>query len=103
MNTYMMRSPIYYAIFIQGFKDDNWWHLSNRSEIDEFAKKFNMYWYWNIKDGVLSFSDKSEGLKLVRPEHVQIGDVVVAYDDWDTWRVQVWNKDEFDKKFVKFG
>lgn len=101
MNTYMMKSPVYYAVSIQGFKDKNRWHLSNKNEIDEFAKKFNMYWYWNIKEGVLSFRDKSDGVKLNRPEHVQIGHVVVAYDDWGTWRVEVWSSEEFEKKFIK--
>ena len=65
MNTYMMKSPVYYAVSIQGFKD------------------------------------KSEGVKLNRPEHVQIGHVVVAYDDWGTWRVEVWSSEEFEKKFIK--
>ena len=101
MNTYMMKSPIYHAIFIQGFKDKNGWYLSNEDEIDEFARKFNMDWSWNARKGVLSFKDKSEGVKLNRPEHVQLGDVVVAYDDWETWRVQVWASEEFDKKFIK--
>lgn len=101
MTLYMKKSPIYYTISIQGFKDKDGWHLSNKDEIDEFAKKFNMYWYWNIRNGVLSFRDKSEGIKLNRPEGVQIGDVVVAYDDWETWRVYAWASEEFEKQFVK--
>lgn len=101
MNTYMMKSPIYYIIVIQGFKDKNGWYLSNEDEIDEFSRKFNMDWSWNMRKGVLSFKDKSEGMKLNRPEHVQLGDVVGAYDDWGTWRVQVWTSEEFDKKFIK--
>jgi len=103
MNTYMMKSPIYYAIFIQGFKDKNGWYLSNEEEIDEFARKFNMTWSWNMRKGVLSFKDKSEGVKRVKPEYVQIGDVVTAYDDWErgTCYAQVWTSKEFDKKFIK--
>ena len=101
MTLYKKKSPIYYTIFIQGFKDKNGWHLSNEDEIDEFARKFNMDWSWNMRTGILSFKDKSDGVKLNRPEHVQIGDVVVAYDDWGTWRVQVWTFEEFDKKFIK--
>lgn len=46
-----------------------------------------MDWHWDSKNGVISFYDKSDGIKLNRPEHVQIGDVVVAYDDWGTWHV----------------
>ena len=41
------------------------------------------------------------GVKLNRPEHVQIGDVVVAYNDWGKWRVDVWTSEEFEKKFIK--
>ena len=103
MTIYMKKSSIYYAIFIQGFKDKNGWYLSNEDEIDEFAKKFNMDWHWNMRTGVLSFEDKSKGVKLNRPEHVQIGDVVVAYDDWGTWRVYAWTSEEFEKKFIKVG
>ena len=29
MNTYIMKSPIYYAIPIQGFNDKDVWYLSN--------------------------------------------------------------------------
>ena len=58
-------------------------------------------WSWNMKTGVLSFRDKSDGVKLNRPEHVKIGDVVAAYNDWETWRVQVWTSEEFEKKFIK--
>ena len=101
MNTYTMKSPIYHGIHIQGFKDKNGWYLSNEDEIDEFARKFNMTWSWNMRKGVLSFKDKSEGVKLKRPEYVQIGDVVVAYDDWGTWRVDVWTSEDFKKKFIK--
>ena len=101
MNTYMKKSPIYYAIVIQGFQNKFGWYLSNEDEIDEFAKKFNMDWDWDSKNEVLSFSDKSKGIKLNRPEHVQIGDVVVAYDDWGTWRVDVWTSDEFEKNFIR--
>jgi hypothetical protein len=101
MNTYMKKSPIYHTIFIQGFKDKNGWYLSNEDEIDEFANKFNMDWSWNARKGVLSFTDKSEGVKLIRPKQVQIGDVIVAYDDWGTWRVEVWTSEEFEKKFIK--
>ena len=103
MELYMKKSPIYHTIFIQGFKDKNGWYLCDETEdeIDEFASKFNMDWSWNARKGVLSFKDKSEGVKLNRPEHVQLGDVVVAYDDWGTWRVQVWTSEEFDKKFIK--
>ena len=101
MNTYMMKSPIYYAISIQGFQNKFGWYLSNEDEIDEFAKKFNMDWHWNMRKGILSFTDKSEGVKLNRPEHVKIEDVVVAYDDWGTWHVDVWTSEEFEKKFIK--
>ena len=101
MNTYMMKSPIYYGIAIQGFKNKFGWYLSNEDEIDEFAKKFNMDWHWNMRRGILSFEDKSEGVKLNRPEHVQIGDVVVAYDDWETWRIDVWTSEDFMKKFIR--
>ena len=101
MTLYMKKSPIYHTIFIQGFKDKNGWYLSNEDEIDEFAKKFNMDWYWNMRKGILSFKDKSEGVKLNRPEYVQIGDVVVAYNDWEKWRVDVWTSEEFEKKFIK--
>ena len=101
MNTYIMKSPIYYAIFIHGFNDKDGWHLSNEDEIDEFAKKFNMDWHWNMRTGVLSFYDKSNGVKLKRPEHVQIGDVVMAYDDCGTWRVYNYTSEEFEKKFIK--
>ena len=103
MNTYIMKSPIYYAVSIQGYPYDSAWHLSNEDEIDEFAKKFNMDWHWNMRTGVLSFKDKSEGIKLKRPEHVQIGDVVVAYDDCGTWRVYNYTSEEFEKKFIKVG
>lgn len=103
MNTYIMKSPIYYAIFIHGFNDKDAWYLSNEDEIDEFARKFNMDWRWNMRTGVLSFKDKSEGMKLKRPEHVQIEDVVVAYDDWGTWRVDNYTSEEFKKKFIKVG
>lgn len=101
MNTYMKKSPIYHTIFIQGFQNKFGWYLSNEDEIDEFAKKFNMDWSWNMRKGVLSFKDKSEGVKLNRPEYVQIGDVVVAYNDWEKWRVDVWTSEDFDKNFIK--
>lgn len=87
MNKYMMKSPVYYVVSIQGCHDNSMWNLSNKDEIDEFANKFNMDWHWDSKNGVISFKDKSEGIKLNRPEHVQIGGVVVAYDDWETWHV----------------
>ena len=80
---------------------DFYYVLENEDEIDEFAKKFNMDWYWNMRKGILSFKDKSEGVKLNRPEYVQIGDVVVAYNDWEKWRVDVWTSEEFEKKFIK--
>lgn len=103
MNTYIIKSPIYYAVSIQGYPYDSAWHLSNEDEIDEFAKKFNMDWHWNMRKGILSFKDKSEGIKLKRPEHVQIGNVVVAYNDWDIWRVYNYTSEEFEKKFIKVG
>ena len=103
MNTYIMKSPIYYAIHIQGFNDKDVWYLSNEDEIDEFAQKFNMDWHWNMRTGVLSFYDKSKGVKLDRPEYVQIGDVVMAYDDCGTWRVYTWSYEDFEKKFIKVG
>ena len=59
-----------------------------------------MDWSWNARKGVLSFKDKSEGVKLNRPEHVQLGDVVVAYDDWGKWRVDLWDLEEFEKQFI---
>ena len=100
MNKYIMKSPIYYAVSIQGCHDNNGWHLSNEDEIDEFAKKFNMDWRWNMRTGVLSFYDKSKGVKLDRPEYVQIGNVVMAYDDCGTWRVYTWSYEDFKKKFI---
>ena len=100
MNTYKMKSPIYYTIFIQGSKGKNGWYLSNEDEIDEFAKKFNMDWYWNMRKGILSFKDKSEGVKLLRPEYVKIGDVVAAYDDCGTWRVDLWDLEAFENNFI---
>ena len=103
MNKYIMKSLIYYAVSIQGCHDNNGWHLSNEDEIDEFAKKFNMDWRWNMRTGVLSFYDKSKGVKLDRPEYVQIGDVVMAYDDCGTWRVYTWSYEDFEKKFIKVG
>ena len=105
MDTYMMKSPIYYAVEVKGKKailkngTDSYYVLENDDEIDEFAKKCNMDWFWNMRTGGLSFEDKS--LMLKRPEYVQIGDVVVAYDDWGTWRVQTWTSEEFEKKFTK--
>ena len=107
MNTYMLKSPIYYAVGVKGSEvflesgKDSYYVLENDDEIDEFAKKFNMDWHWNMRKGILSFEDKSTGVKLNRPEHVQIGDVVVAYNDWETWRVQTWTSEEFEKKFIK--
>ena len=100
MTLYMKKSPIYYTIFIQGFKDKNGWYLSNEDEIDEFAKKFNMDWHWNMRHGVLDFKDKSEGVTLNRPWNVKIGQVVVAYDDWGTWRVDLWDLEAFEKQFI---
>ena len=100
MNKYIMKSPIYYAVSIQGCHDNNGWHISNEDEIDEFAKKFNMDWHWNMRTRVLSFYDKSKGVKLDRPEYVQIGDVVMAYDDCGTWRVYTWSYEDFEKKFI---
>ena len=101
MNTYMMKSPTYYAVSIQGYQNKFGWYLcaETEDELMEFAKKFNMDWSWNMRTGVLSFKDKS--LMLKRPEYVQNGDVVVAYDDWETWRVNVWTSEEFEKKFTK--
>ena len=107
MNTYMMKSPRYYAVKVKGQQvfwqngEASYYVLKNAGEIDEFAKKFNMGWAWDKRTGVLSFKDKSEGVKLNRPEHVKIGDVVAAYNDWETWRVQVWTSEEFEKKFIK--
>ena len=101
MTLYMKKSPIYYTIFIQGFKDKNGWYLSNEDEIDEFAKKFNMDWHWNMRHGVLDFKDKSERVTLNRPWNVKIGQVVVAYDDWGTWRVDLWDLEEFEKQFIR--
>ena len=103
MDTYMRRSPIYYAVRIQGSTNEFGWQLSNGDEIDEFAKKFNMEWEWNSNSGVLSFKDKSKGVKLNRPEHVLIGDVVVAYDDWGTWRVYECTSEDFEKIFIGIG
>lgn len=105
MNTYMMKSPTYYAVSIQGFQNKFGWYLCGETEDElmEFAKKFNMDWSWNMRTGVLSFKDKSDGVKRVMPEYVQIGDVVTAYDDWGrgTCYIQVWTSEEFDKKFIK--
>ena len=103
MNTYMKKSPIYYALSIQGFEDKYGWYLCDETEDElmDFAKMVNADWSWNMRTGVLSFKDKSEGVKLNRPEHVKIGDVVVAYNDWDKWRVYVWTSEEFEKKFIK--
>ena len=56
-----------------------------------------------MRIGVLSFYDKSKGVKLDRPEYVQIGDVVMAYDDYGTWRVYNYISEEFEKKFIKVG
>ena len=107
MHTYMMKSPTYYAVKVKGRQEfwkngkDFYYVLENEDEIDEFAKKFNMDWNWNMKKGILSFKDKSEGVKLNRPEYVQIGDVVAAYNDWEKWRVEVWTSEDFEKKFIK--
>ena len=103
MNTYMMKSPLYYAVSIQGYQNKFGWYLcpETEDELMEFAKKFNMDWHWNMRKGILSFNDKSEGVKINRPEHVKIGEVVVAYNDWETWRVEVWTFEEFEKKFIK--
>ena len=107
MTTYRMKSPTYYAVKVKGQQVfwqngmDSYYVLKNAGEIDEFAKKFNMSWYWNMRMGILSFKDKSDGVKLNRPEHVKIGNVVVAYNDWEKWRVDVWNSEEFEKKFIK--
>jgi len=109
IGTYMMKSPIYYAVGVKGSQvfwkngTDSYYVLENEDEIDEFAKKFNMDWHWNMRTGVLSFEDKSEGVKINRPEYVEIGDVVVAYYDWDKWRVYVWTSEDFEKKFIKVG
>ena len=109
MNTYMMKSPTYYAVKVKGSQvfwkngKDSYYVLENEDEIDEFAKKFNMDWHWNMRTGILSFEDKSNGVKINRPEHVQIGDVVVAYNDWETWRVDVWTSEEFEEKFIKIN
>ena len=100
MDIYMKKSPVYYTIFIQGFKDKNGWYLTNEDEIDEFAKKFNMDWHWNMRKGVLDFKNKSEEVKLNRPWNVKLGQVVVAYDDWGTLRVDLWDLDEFEKQFI---
>ena len=106
MTLYMKKSPIYYVIHIQGFKNEFGWYLSNEDEIDEFAKKFDMDWHWNMRTGVLSFEDKSKRVKLNRPEHVQIGDVVAAYDEGGSWCggiwwVHVWTSEEFEKQFIR--
>jgi len=103
MHTYMKKSPVYYAVSIQGFHNKFGWYLCNETEVElvEFAKMVNASWAWNMKTGVLSFKDKSEGVKLNRPEHVKIGDVVVAYNDWEKWRVDVWTSEDFEKKFIK--
>ena len=103
MNTYMMKSPVYYAVPIQGFQDKYGWYLCDETEDEliDFAKMVNADIHWNMRTGVLSFTDKSEGVKLNRPEHVKIGQVVVAYDDCGTWQVDLWDLDEFEKKFIK--
>jgi hypothetical protein len=103
MHTYMKKSPVYYAVSIQGFEDKYGWYLCDETEDEliEFAKMVNADWSWNMRTGVLSFKDKSEGVKLNRPERVKIGDVVVAYNDWEKWRVDVWTSEEFEKKFIK--
>ena len=54
-----------------------------------------------MRKGVLDFKDKCEGVKLNRPWNVKIGDVVVAYDDGGTLRIDLWYLDEFEKQFVK--
>ena len=101
MNTYMKKSQIHYAIRIHGHTNEFGWQLSNGDEIDEFAKKFNMDWDWNSKNGVLSLVDKSKELNINRPEHVHIGDVVVAYDDCGTWRVYDCAYECFEKNFIR--
>ena len=103
MNTYMKKSPIYHVIHIQGFQNEFGWYLSNEDEIDEFAKKFNMDWHWNMRKGVLDFTDKGGETTLNRPWNVKIGQVVVAYDDCGTWREELWDLEEFEKKFIKVG
>ena len=103
MNTYMKKSPIYHAIVIRGYQNKFGWYLcaETEDELMEFAKKFNMDWSWNMRKGVLDFKDKCEGVKLNRPWNVKIGDVVVAYDDGGTLRIDLWYLDEFEKQFVK--
>ena len=106
MNKYMKKSLTYYAVEVKGQQEfwkngKDFYVLENEDEIDEFAKKFNMDWHWNMGKGVLSFEDKSEGKKLNRPEYVLIGDVVVAYYDWDKWCVQVWTFEDFERNFIK--
>ena len=54
-----------------------------------------------MRRGILSFEDKTNGMPLVRPEHVFIGDFVVAYDDWGTWRIEQWTSEAFMKKFIR--
>ena len=103
MNTYMMKSPVYYAVSIQGCQNKFGWYLTNEDEIDEFASKFDMHWSWNARRGILTFKDIGYGVSLKRPNFVKIGDAVTAYDDLGIWRVQVWTSEELEKKFIKVG
>ena len=101
MNTYVMKSPTYYAVHIQGSKDKVGCVLFNEDEILDFAEKFHMSTKWNARKGILSFSFTDDNPSYC-PEYVKIGDVVVAYDDGGIWMVEVWDSEEFERKFTKF-
>ena len=100
MNTYVMKSPTYYAIHVQGSKNEVCYFLSNEDEICDFAEKFHMRVKWNMRKGILSFSF-TDGNPSYCPEYIRIGDVVVAYDDGGTWKVEVWDSEEFGRKFTR--
>lgn len=108
IGTYQMRGPTYYAVEIRGRKvflqdkKDFYCVLENEDEIDEFAKKFDSDWSWNMRTGRISFRDNREGVvPYVRPTNVDMGTVITVHDDWGAWRFNLWDKDEFDKKFRK--
>lgn len=112
MDSYYMKSPVYYAVQVKGrkvFQNNGYFYyvLENEDEVDEFSKTFDIDWSWNMKKGELSFKYKGKGVPLARPTDIGIGNVVTVYDDWsiyDNWgelQFNVWTEDEFNEKFHK--